>query len=90
MIRRTFVDSRLNGYIFDIDFHHVGVDNLLWAQAKKYATSCGGAIRSKYAIVLHHHFSKTGVSDEVYDLAYSKANEDRELLAKKLEILKTK
>ena len=80
IIRSQFVRDNLNGEIFDTDFHHIWVDNLLWAKVNKY----GVAKRNENAIIIHNHFSKTWVMDEVYSIAYSRASEDRELLAKKL------
>lgn len=80
MISDMFVCNHLDNEIFDTDFHHVGVDNLLWAKANKYWISK----RSENAKIIHNHFSKTWVMDDVYTLAYLRAEEDRELLAKKL------
>ncbi len=81
------------GGIFDTEFHHVGVDNLLWARAKKL----GKAVRADNAIVYHYHFSKGFRSDaigytanpydEVYQRGWENAEKDRELLKKKLEQL---
>lgn len=83
IIERYFIDEYLNGEIFDIDFHHVWVDNLLWTKACKY----GIAERSENAIVIHNHFSRTWVMDEIYTLAYSHAEKDRALLANKILII---
>lgn len=80
IVSREFIDEVLDWEIFDIEFHHVGVDNLLWAKAKK-VDAC---IRSKNAIVYHHHLPKIGKTDDVYDIAYSHTAEDRELLSRKL------
>ena len=79
IIRKSFVDQ-IGGEIFDTDFHHVGVDNLLWAKAKKY----GKAARSDDAIIHHYHFSKGAVMDEVYQKGWGHVEEDRALLKKKL------
>lgn len=80
LISRDIVEKI--GEIFDTDFHHVGVDNLLWAKCKKL----GEAYRSKNAIMLHDHFSKKPFQamDEVYKLGWSKAEKDRALLKIKL------
>lgn len=84
MIHRKMV-KKLDGEIFDTDFNHVGVDNLLWAKMKKV----GQAMRCDRAKIIHHHFSKTGVMDDVNKLAWSEENvkHDRELLAVKLKEL---
>jgi glycosyltransferase involved in cell wall biosynthesis len=68
------------GEIFDTDFYHVGVDNLLWAKMKKM----GIAKRSDGAVIIHHHFSKGGSMDKIYSLGWSHIEEDRELLKVKL------
>jgi glycosyltransferase involved in cell wall biosynthesis len=77
MIRRDYVELELDGKIFDEDFNHVGVDNLLWSKCKRKT-------RAELAIVHHYHFSKGGKMDAVYTLGWCKAEEDRELLKKKL------
>jgi len=82
MIKKDFV-KELGGEIFDTDFHHVGVDNLLWAKAKRL----GQAVRCDDAIVHHYHFSKGAFKDEVYEKGWSKVKEDRALLEKKLKEL---
>jgi len=79
---------KLNGQIFDTEFHHIGVDNLLWNQAKKL----NEAVRCNDAVVHHHHFSQNPERegfemDEVYKKGYANAEEDRKLLAKKLKEL---
>jgi len=80
LIRRDIVEKI--GEIFDTDFFHVGVDNLLWAKCKKI----GEAFRSNNAIMIHNHFSKTKsqTMDSVAKLGWSNADADRELLKKKL------
>ncbi len=80
MIRKNFV-PRIGGEIFDTDFHHVGVDNLLWAKCKKL----NEATRAPHAKLEHFHFS-TGKSemDEVYSEGWKNAEEDRVLLKQKL------
>lgn len=78
-IHRNLV-ADIGGEIFDTEFHHVGVDNLLWAKAKKM----GRAIHSNEAKINHYHFSKGAANDEVYQKGWSKLQEDRELLKKKL------
>jgi len=82
MIRKSFV-KEIGGEIFDTDFHHVGCDNLLWAKAKKL----GQAVRCDDAVVHHYHFSTGSPKDEVYEKGWSKVEEDRALLAKKLKEL---
>ncbi len=73
------------GEIFDTEFHHVGVDNLLWARAEKRQQS----VRAEKAIIHHHHFSKREGEgwDLVYDKGWSETSEDRELLKNKLKSL---
>ena len=80
MIHRRMIDRI--GEIFDTEFHHVGVDNLLWAKMKK----AGHAHRCDRAIVRHHHFSKGGEMDDVYAIGWNPENvaHDRALLEKKL------
>lgn len=82
IIKRSVVESELNKEIFDTEFHHVGVDNLLWAKMKKN----GRAKRSFEAILHHYHFSKGYEFDDIYKIAWNeeKVKKDRELLAKKL------
>lgn len=86
MIRRDLIE-KLGGEIFDTDFHHVGVDNLLWAKLSRL----GQAMRCEKAVVIHHHWSQNpgragGEMDETAKVAYNSENvqKDRELLAKKL------
>lgn len=82
MIRRDIVEKI--GEIFDTEFYHCGVDNLLWAKMNKL----GIAKRSEKAVLIHHHFTKEGGQwDKVYELAYSMKDKDRELLARKLKEL---
>jgi glycosyltransferase involved in cell wall biosynthesis len=80
LIYRDFANDL--GGIFDTDFHHVGVDNLLWGKMKK----AGEAYRSERAQIIHHHFSKTGEMDDVYRIAWNPEHvaADRALLEKKL------
>lgn len=78
MIRRDIIEKI--GEVFDTDFHHCGVDNLLMAKMKKL----GIFVRANKAIVNHFHFTKGAKMDEIYTLAYSRAEEDRVLLKKKL------
>lgn len=81
-IRKDFI-RKLDGGVFSCEFHHCGADNFLWAQAKKLkeAEWCEGAI------VTHEHFSKGAEYDEVYQKGWSKVEEDRALLKKKLKAL---
>jgi glycosyltransferase involved in cell wall biosynthesis len=77
---------KLGGEIFDTEFNHVGVDNLLWAKLKKI----NQAMRCARAVVHHYHFSRTGEKmDDVYKLAWNdeSVRKDRELLTQKLEAI---
>lgn len=88
MIHRSMV-KKLNGEIFDTDFNHVGVDNLLWAKMSKI----GQAMYAGKAIVNHFHFSqKKSEFDEVYAIGWKEemVAKDRELLKVKLEELAKK
>ena len=83
MIRKDIIEKI--GEVFDTDFHHVGVDNLLLAKMKKL----GIFKRADKAIVKHYHFSKGAEIDETYKVGWNqtKVDEDRALLAKKLKEL---
>ncbi len=84
IIKTDFVNKVLKGKIFDEDFWHVGCDNLLWHIANKK----GKAKRSENAILKHYHFSKNLSSiDKTYEKGWSKVDQDRELLQKKLKEL---
>lgn len=87
MIHRKLLE-KINGEIFDTEFYHVGVDNLLWAQMKKI----NQAMRCGRAKITHHHFSKTGVMDEVNKIGWEeeRVQHDRTLLEKKLSELNNK
>jgi glycosyltransferase involved in cell wall biosynthesis len=78
MIRKDIVEKI--GEVFDTDFYHCGVDNLLMAKMKKL----GIFVRAEKAIVNHYHFTKGAEMDKVYDLGWSHVDDDRELLKKKL------
>jgi tetratricopeptide (TPR) repeat protein len=82
MIHRDLV-QRIGGMIFDTQFHHVGVDNLLWAQCDQL----GEAVRSEAAVAIHHHFSKGAPMDPVYEEGWAHIKQDRALLKKKLKAL---
>lgn len=84
LIRKDFI-PQIDGEIFDTEFHHVGVDNLLWAKCK----ALDQAYRCQSAVVNHYHFTKGAKMDEVYNKGWSKVQEDRELLKKKLALIKT-
>ncbi len=71
------------GHIFDTDFQHVGVDNLLWHKAKKIDQ----AIRDPFAFIKHNHFSRGSEYDDVYKKGWENAEKDRELLKTKLKTL---
>lgn len=82
MIRHDLIE-KLGGEIFDTEFHHVGVDNLLHAKLERM----NQFMRCERAIVKHYHFSRTGEEmDEVYKIAWNEEDvrKDRELLEKKL------
>lgn len=79
IIDRALVEE-IGGKIFDTDFHHVGVDNLLWFKCKKL----NKAFRSEKSVVIHHHFSTTGKFDHVYELGWKNVQEDRILLEQKI------
>jgi len=84
MIHRKLLD-KINGEIFDTEFHHVGVDNFLWAQMKKL----NQAMHCNRAKITHYHFGLEGNLDEVNKIGWSEENvkHDRELLNKKLSAL---
>lgn len=82
-----WVIAKIGGEIFDTEFHHVGVDNLLWAKCQKLQV----ATRCDDAVVIHDHFARTGgPMDDVYTLGWSEKEHDRELLKQKLEQLNSK
>lgn len=73
------------GEVFDTDFFHVGVDDLLWHKCDKL----GQAMISR-GKVIHHHFSRIGSGieqDEVIKKGWQHEQEDRALLKEKLLIL---
>lgn len=78
MIRKDIIEKI--GEVFDTDFYHCGVDNLLMAKMKKM----GIFVRADKAIVKHHHFAQGADMDKTYQLGWSHVEEDRELLKKKL------
>ena len=78
MIRKDIIEKI--GEVFDTDFYHCGVDNLLMAKMKKM----GIFVRADRAIVNHYHFTKGAEMDKTYNLGWSHVDEDRELLKKKL------
>jgi hypothetical protein len=80
LIWRNLIKDLENGEIFSTDFHHVGCDNWLWAQAKKL----GRATRAENAVVKHNHFTQGQPMDEVYEKGWKNAEADRELLKQKL------
>jgi len=85
MIHKKLI-PKLGGEIFDTEFNHVGVDNLLWAKLKKI----NQAMRCERAVVIHKHFSKDEtLMDSVYQLGWNADSvaKDRELLAIKLKNL---
>jgi glycosyltransferase involved in cell wall biosynthesis len=88
MIRRDYAVAKdgLDGEIFDTEFNHLGVDNLLWAKVCKL----NRAVRSNNAIINHYHFTKGAEFDSTYSLGWNdeSAKKDRELLKTKLKNLK--
>jgi len=80
MINRDYVVLELDGKIFDEDFNHIGVDNLLWAR-------CQFKTRAENAIIHHYHFSRGGKIDPIYELGWSEVENDRKILTKKMEEL---
>jgi GT2 family glycosyltransferase len=83
MIRRDIIKEI--GEVFDTEFYHVGVDNLLWAKMKKL----GIAVRCDKAILHHNHWTQGAPMDDIYKVAWQedRVKHDRELLAKKLNEL---
>lgn len=84
IIRKDFI-KEIGGEIFDTEFTHVGVDNLLWAQCDKL----GQAYHSEKALINHYHFSKGAEFDATYKKAWESESvqKDRELLKLKLSQL---
>ena len=81
MITKELV-GKIGGEIFDTDFDHCGVDNLLWFKCKRL----NEAMRSERAKIIHHHFSKENVEfDEVYKIATKNRVKDAALLKKKID-----
>lgn len=78
MIRKDIIEKI--GEVFDTEFSHCGVDNLLMAKMKKL----GIFVRADKAVVNHFHFTKGAEMDETYKLGWSMVEADRELLKKKL------
>jgi len=77
--------DKIGGEVFDTDFHHVGIDDLLWKKCDKL----GEAMMSK-GKVKHYHFSRLDEDtpkDWVIERGWAKEKEDRELLVKKLQEL---
>lgn len=84
VIKKSLIE-KIDREIFDTEFHHVGVDDLLWAKCTKLNQS----MMSK-AKVLHYHFSRKGnehLYDDIVEKGWKNRAQDRELLAKKLEAL---
>jgi glycosyltransferase involved in cell wall biosynthesis len=72
----------IGGQIFDTDFFHVGVDDLLWAKCTKLNESMVSSAK-----ILHNHFSRIGSGiepDEVNHRAFAHVESDRKLLELKL------
>jgi cellulose synthase/poly-beta-1,6-N-acetylglucosamine synthase-like glycosyltransferase len=81
IIKRDLIKD-LDGEIFDTEFYHVAVDNILWLKLKKL----GKARRSYGAILHHYHFSKGYEFDDIYKIAWNedRVKHDRDLLQKKI------
>jgi hypothetical protein len=82
MIQRSLVEQ-LGGIIFDLDFTHAGVDNLLW----KRCEAMGEAAWCKDAHITHNHFSKGFPMDEIYHKGWDMVDKDRDILKSKLQIV---
>lgn len=82
LLKRDLIPA-LGGEIFDTEFTHVGVDNLLWAKAYKL----GEFVRCEKAKAIHHHFSRDAKYDWVYERGWKNADKDRALLERKLASL---
>lgn len=80
LIKRDLVD-RLGG-IFDLEFTHVGCDNLLW----KRTSDLNESYHSSTAKIVHNHWSKGNVFDEIYQKGWNHIEKDRLLLKQKLSI----
>lgn len=81
LIRKDLIE-KVGGQIFDTDFHHVGVDDLLWKKCDKL----GEAIVSK-GKVIHNHFSRIGSGvekDDIISKGWANEEADRKLLELKL------
>jgi SAM-dependent methyltransferase len=83
MIRKDIIEKI--GEVFDTEFYHCGCDNLLLAKMRKL----GVFKRAARAVIKHYHFTKGAEMDKTYTLGWSKVEEDRLLLAKKLKELET-
>lgn len=87
MIKKSFVYKYLDWKIFDEDFNHIWVDNLLWAQVNKWWK----AKWLENVKLNHYHFSNSGAKiDSTYELGWSHVEEDRKLLEKKIKELEVK
>jgi|SRR3990167_333432 len=80
MVKRDMLPLLDKGEVFDLDFHHLGVDNYLLAQGEKLNEYA----RAANAIVNHNHFTKGAEFDSTYKLGWSRVEEDRKLLKEKL------
>lgn len=85
LIRRDFIPKLERSEIFDTRYFHLGVDNILWARAKKL----GQAYHSERAKITHNHFTKGSEFDSVYAKAWNseRVKHDRDLLAQDLKEL---
>src|SRR5206468_875336 len=72
LIRKDWIQT-IDGEIFDTQYHHCCVDNLLWAKAKK----ANQAMRCEAAKFVHNHFSNGAEMDEVYKKGWAHVEEDR-------------
>ncbi|HEY9702081.1 MAG TPA: glycosyltransferase [Allocoleopsis sp.] len=81
IIRKDLIPL-IGGEIFDTDFFHVGVDDLLWAKCSKLNQSMMSSAK-----IIHNHFSRIGSGiepDEVNHRAFKHVESDRKLLELKL------
>ena len=82
LIKKSLI-AQIGNEIFSPKFVHVGCDNLLWAKADKLGQAC----RCEAAKINHHHFSKDGAWDSIYDKGWSNVEGDRLTLQRELEVL---
>lgn len=90
MIKRDLL-PKIGGEIFCTKMNHLYTDTLLWEKC----TLLNEAFHSTNAKITHNHFSKDKVSgepvqlDEVYQLGYSKKEQDKEIFEQELQEFRT-